>query len=203
MYRRQFLRVGVATAAIGIAGPINAVPVRRTDTIVIFDSRFEEARRFAAAATEQHGLRAFGFAGDATDLWHGQLTVALTAGKFVIGLTAGGARFCMQLMAGPGVRCIHHVTHTGPVGAAQHVCWAGEQNIDAEALKCGSAWPEQAALMAIRQPLETEARPNAKRMSHGYPAHHLPSPDHLESWVLAPPTAARRDGNGLFADWNN
>ncbi len=203
MNRRQFLGVGVATAAVTVAGSVSAMTRLRTDAVVVFDSRFEEAHRFAAIATQQYGLRAFSFAGDATALWHEHLSKALTHGTSVIGLTAGGARFCLQLMASPGVRCAHHVSHTVSTSVPRHVCWRGGKGTDHELLCAASAWPDQAARVAVRRAIETPGHRIDPEISRQYPAYRLPAADCLESWVLAPAPAAMRSGNLLFSERNS
>lgn len=197
MKRREFLGAGAVTAALTMAGTASAMTGGRRDALVVFDSRFEEARRFAHVATEKHGLRAFGFTEDATALWHDQLVGALSQGTSVIGLTAGGARFCLHLMAGPGMRLVHHVTHTA--AASQHVCWTGEKGTDQE-LRCAPAWPDQAVRIAVRQAIKTPGLKASLAVSRQYPGYRLPAAEHLESWLLAPAPAALR-GPRPFADW--
>lgn len=199
MDRREFLGVGASTAALTMAGPVSAMIGRRMNALVVYDSRFDEGRRFAEAAAREHGLRAICFAGDASALWHGQLLEALSGGTTVIGLTAGGARFCLQLLAGPGMRFVHHITHA-PM-TLQHVCWTGDKGADQE-MRCAPAWPEQAARIAMRQSVQATGATSRPSVSRAYPAHRLPAADHLESWVLAPAPAALR-GNGPFADWKS
>ncbi|QGY79274.1 hypothetical protein [Sphingorhabdus lacus] len=201
MNRRMFLGTGIATAAVTMAGSARATIAPRRDAVVVFDTRFEAARRFAAEAEAQQGLRTFGFAGDATTLWHDCLAKALNNGQAVIGLTAGGARFCLQLMASPGIRCIHHVTHSAPTLTSQHVCWTGEKSVDQE-LRCAPSWPEHAALVAIKKAFRTQGGPVDPVVSGRYPTHQLPDEDHLESWVFAPAAAAMRGGARLFSEWN-
>lgn len=193
MNRREFLGAGVATAALMLAGPVSAMEDRRRDALVVFDSRFAEARLFANVAAAEYGLRTFDFAGDATALWHDHLVNALNQGTFVIGLTAGGARFCVQLMAGPGMRIAHHITHAAGASVPQHACWKGENGADQE-LRCASAWPEQAARIAVRRVALATDLASSPAIMRQYPAYHLPAADHLESWVLAPATAAMRGG---------
>lgn len=199
MKRREFLGVGVATAALTVAGPASALVRTERNAIVVFDSRFAEAQRFATVASQQNGLSTFAFAGDATALWHDRLVDTLARGSSVIGITAAGARFCMQLMANPGTRFIHHVTH--PAETSQHDCWAGAIGVDRELL-CAPAWPDEAARIAVRQALAATGRPVSPAVSRSYPAANLPAAAHLESWVLAPAPAALR-GNRLLADWNS
>lgn len=196
MKRREFLGAGVATAALTVAGPASANAQRARNAIVVFDSRFEEAKHFAAVATQQHGLAAFAFAGDATALWHDEVIGALARGTNVVGITAAGARFCMQLMAAPGTRFVHHVTHAT---STTHQCWTGEASVDRE-LRCATAWPDEAARIAVRQALSAPERAITPAPAHAYPAAHLPAADYLESWVLAPAPAALR-GNRILADW--
>ncbi len=193
MNRREFLGSGVATAALTLAGPVSAMPERRRDALVVFDSRFAEARLFASVAAEEYGLRTFGFVEDATALWHDHLVSALNQGSFVIGLTAGGARFCVHLMAGPGMRIAHHITHAAGTSVPQHACWTGKNGADQE-LRCASVWPEQAARIAVRRVTMATDLASSLTISRQYPAYHLPAADHLESWVLAPATAAMRSG---------
>lgn len=201
MNRREFLGAGVVTAAMTAAGPANAIAVGRRDAIVVFDNRFEEARRFAAAARGRYGLPAFGFSGDATSLWHDTLASALGEGQAVIGLTAGGTRFCLQLLSGPGIRITHHVTHTIEALAPKHVCWTGVDDVGSE-LHCAPAWPELAAQIAFRRVIEAP-RPRVDRAaSREYPAYRLPAAQELESWVLAPAAAMRRTDSQQFAEWN-
>lgn len=197
--RREFIGVSAASAAWALAEPAIALTEPRTDAIVIFDARFKEARRFAAIATEQYRLRAFSFVEDATALWHDQLVNALNKGTSLIGLTAGGARFCLQLMAGPGMRFVHHVTHTA--SATAHDCWIGEVSTDRE-LRCATAWPDQAAKIAIRHAVATSRREVGPTMSSQYPTFRLPAAEQLESWALAPAPAALRD-NRPFSEWNS
>ena len=199
MNRREFLGAGVATAALTLSAPARAMPERRRDALVVFDMRFAEARVFANVAAAEHGLRTFAFCGDATALWHDELFSALNHGSFIIGLTAGGARFCAQLMAGPGVRITHHVTHTAVGPYPQHACWTAESGVDQE-LRCASVWPEQAARIAFRRVAMATDLARSPTISRQYPAYHLPAADHLESWVLAPATAAMRSGARLLEE---
>jgi hypothetical protein len=165
---------------------------RRGSAVVVIDTRFEQALRFADAATRHYGLRVLGFAVDATALWHERLVPELSKGNAVIGLTAGGVRFCLQLMAGPGVRCVHHVTHTGSGPMPDHVCWTGQHGLDQD-LRCAQDWPEQAARIAADQAMFPLARRIEPAAARTYPAYRLPDAEHLESWVFAPaPAAARR-----------
>lgn len=202
MNRREFLGTGLATAAVTMAGSAGATIAPGMDAVVVFDTRFEAARRFSAEVVAQQGLRTFGFAGDATAVWHDCLVKALNNGQAVIGLTAGGARFCLQLMASPGIRCVHHVTHSAPTPTSQHVCWAGEKSVDQE-LRCAPSWPEHAALVAIKRAFHTQNGPVEPVISGRYPTHHLPDEGHLESWVLAPAAAAMRGRSRLFSEWNS
>jgi hypothetical protein len=199
--RREFLGASITAAAVTVAAPARAMAAQGAEAVVIFDTRFEEATRFAAVMS-RHGLRTFGFAGDATALWHNELVKALGRGKAVIGLTAGGARFCLQLMASPGIRCIHHVTHAASSLGQQHACWTGEKGTDQE-LRCAQSWPEKAAVVAIRQAIHAPLRPVNLTISRKFPAHQLPAAEHLESWVLAPARAAMRDDHPLFPEWNS
>lgn len=191
--------MGAAGAALTLASPAGALSTRRRNALVIYDSRFAEARHFARIAADDHKLLTLSFAGDATGLWYDQLTGALDNGTFVIGLTAGGARFCVQLMAAPGARVTHHVTHTNLASAAAHACWTGDHLAEQE-LRCASAWPEQAARIALRHSIAVPAGGGRQPTSRDYPAHLLQAEDHLESWVLAPAPAAMRGARGIFEE---
>lgn len=201
MDRREFLGASITAAAVTVAAPARAMAARGGEAVVIFDTRFEEATRFAAVM-KKHGLRTFAFAGDATALWHNQLVDALGRGKAVIGLTAGGARFCLQLMASPGIRCVHHVTHAATTLGQQHACWTGEKGTEQD-LRCAASWPETAAVLAIWQAIHAPRRPVNLPISRKFPAYQLPAAEHLESWVLAPAPAAMCNDRPLFVEWNS
>jgi hypothetical protein len=171
MIRRDLLRLGGgAVLGSALAGPLLA---RDAAPIALYDGRYSDARRFAAAAQE-HGAMAFDTKGDVATLWHdGRLGGRVSRG--VTGMT-GYADLLMieDLARTAGLRVRFTLEHDARGGnLVRHRLASGRpapsnaRDVDWPAAVAGFALGAAAAL-----PVETSVR----------------SPDHpgtLWSWRFA------------------
>lgn len=113
--RRTFLKNGLGACAAGVlVAPISGQPAAVPVYKAVFDERFEEARAFAAGATER-GIRTAAIRGDVTKLFFEDLDLQWRQGPVVLaGYTTSAPLFCLDLLARDrGMRAIHRAVTPG------------------------------------------------------------------------------------------
>ncbi|HKE43180.1 MAG TPA: hypothetical protein VKB41_01460 [Steroidobacteraceae bacterium] len=116
MNRREF--VGHASVATGLVClgraldvPAAASAMRANISVVIFDARYEDARRFAEAL-RRRGARPLSTRGDGSHLWAQDLAEVAQAGGRFAGLTpASDLLFAHDLARTAGLRLVHLAFH--------------------------------------------------------------------------------------------
>lgn len=114
MQRRRFMASVGGLIAVG-AGALHPALAATADApeIAVFDGRFDDARRFAAAL-QRRGATAFDIKGDLARLWYGPLQAALVGGRRprIAGL-ASWADFVVArgLAAEARLTLMHHAVH--------------------------------------------------------------------------------------------
>jgi hypothetical protein len=171
-----------AFAATGVAGAaLAAEPTSLQLQAVIYDSRFDEARAFAAAAARL-GRPVRAINGDVTRLWFEELQPAWAKAPAPIGgLTSVDALFCLERLAWDhGMRTVLRGEHAPTVrGETRHQVYGGAapELIASELELAGGQWPQRLAEMLARRPVGSR-RPDA--------ASTLGGSSGLVSWVIAP-----------------
>lgn len=101
--RRSFLKLGITTAALPLAGygihEVIAGPVHKLNHTILIDSRYPASRDFAAQFDSINTVQL----ADADALaryWYGELRPALRdAPLSLVGLTGGDSLFCLEMLA--------------------------------------------------------------------------------------------------------
>ena len=100
--RRQFIQAGAALSALPLSAVAPVALAASTPLQVykaVFDSRFEEARVFAAQATAR-GWTTAAIEGDVTQLWYHDLDQRWRKGPVaLVGVTPHNSLFCLERLA--------------------------------------------------------------------------------------------------------
>ncbi|TAJ93859.1 MAG: hypothetical protein EPO31_06675 [Gammaproteobacteria bacterium] len=166
--RRSFLKLGVATAALPLAGygihNALAGPVRKLDHTILIDSRYPESRDFAAQFDSINTVQLAG-ADALAQYWYGELRPALRGTPLnLVGLTGGDTLFCLEMLARE-LRMKTSLVFPAPVAN----------------LEKNTEWARQAARsVAATLHAATQFKPQQQ----------IRDRETLYAWVIAPVTAA-------------
>ena len=172
--RRELIMAVAASALPLVAAPASswARTASPAPGIVVFDARYDQARRFAAAF-EKSGAVALEAGRDVASLWYGRLqkTMASHPGLRLAGLaTDADFQVIRGCAAEARLDLVHHAIHDGRRALHHHVL---RGPATAEALAAaGLGWPEA---LAARLGGATSA-PNAAKGAH--------YPGTLVSWMI-------------------
>lgn len=192
--RREFLQIGLGTAAVaplgGIANassaPLQAPPLSLYK--VVYDARFPSSVAFARRAAAQHGVAVHATHGDITSFWYHDLYYRWAEAPVAIaGLTGYGALFCLERLAwDQRLRVVFRAEHV-PAGysAATHG-FAGTADFlsAACAAVADGEWPASMADLVTRCPggrgvgAEADVRVMGRRP--------MAESETLYSWVIGP-----------------
>jgi hypothetical protein len=163
MNRRKFVGAGataltsLAAAGLWAAGSRDvAMSARSRGTPlykVIFDTRFQACRAFAAAAG-QLDCRVHGIAGDVTALWYDKLQPRWSRGEGMIaGMTTTTALFCLEQLAwNHWMRVVARIEHRPQAeGVVRHHMSANAATVEqsCRALAANANWEGQIALQLV------------------------------------------------------
>lgn len=126
--RRSFLKLGVATAALPLAGygvrDAIAGPVHKPVHTILIDSRFPESRDFAAQFGSINTVELSG-ADALAQYWYGDLRPALQRAPLnLVGLTGGDTLFCLEILAREQRMQARLVFPAPTVNHGQNIEWA-------------------------------------------------------------------------------
>jgi hypothetical protein len=191
--RRQVLLCATAGVAAGLLPRIvsaGSADVANDGELwtVVYDSRFGECHRFAAAVAS-NGLPTTAINGDVTELWYDHLYHKWQQQPAAIaGLTTKDTFFCLQTLGiDAGLRVAYQATHRVAQGHVNHLQLAGQARYSIHRIDSGPTrdWPTRVAQLV------TLSSPSRKRFDVWRAARRISSDDALEtpllvSWVLAP-----------------
>ena len=201
MNRRDFVvHSAAAVAGIGITQcalasiPEASAAVRAPRPYkVVFDTRFEACRAFAAGAARL-GCPIRPIAGDVTALWFNELQPSWARGEgAVVGITNHKSLFCLEQLAWDDwMRVRARIEHrSAPDGTVRHRLFMPRPALQAAtmALAGDEKWSERLAVPLVNAvSADTRERP-AEGIAVTRGAAHFDSHLSLVSWVIAPSSA--------------
>jgi hypothetical protein len=190
--RREFLQTAAALSAAPLAGRAAFAGGRGPVALeaVVFDTRHSEARDFGARAGLL-GAPLRLIEGDITDLWQNELLGRWKAAPAAVaGLTERHALFLLERLAWEhGLRVVFEAEHTpdGRGSAVHRVVRTADPRL---ALELGAAGPNWTRVLADALVAGNRAPARDFRPTDAGLAARLGEPTTLNSWIIAPRSAA-------------
>jgi hypothetical protein len=199
--RREFLQIGVAALALPISAragvkstgaPGESAPAQLYK--VIYDERHASGRAFASEV-KRLGASLQAMKGDITDFWFNELDARWKKEPVAVaGLTEHGPLFCLERLSWDhGMRVVYRADHTyRPGGYIEHELYGSERMLR-EAVELSSSGPDWSTRVASLLTRCPTTRAQASKLTIVTPAaEQAGDPEHLVSWVIAPPGGARK-----------
>ena len=192
--RREFVKAGLtASALLPVAARAGVAAVADTPRAtvslykVLYDTRFPASVAFARR-TAARGFAVHAIAGDMTRFWYDDLYHRWRQEPAAIaGLTAHGALFCLERLAWEQrMRVVYRGEHARAAGGCVAHRFEAPAPLTraAVAATAGAAWAADLADVVADCPGD-RAQPGTAR-SLTVQALHVPTSEHLFSWVIAP-----------------